>query len=683
MKKLLISSLIGAGLIAAFPSTAYAHGGQYRGPGDVVPPNPGGGGGRTPGPTGPSTPGPSGPSTPGPSGPSTPGPSGPSTGGPSGPGGAKGPTTGGGGMELSDDLTRWEFWWEFNKDPFIKLKEAVHAGGTVTSSDEFFMGVGKRAEAKDTMKPSANQILDTVLPKLKQALDATDQRDITSSCMVAMAKIGKDAKNFKILPIFKERLTSNDQEIRETAALAMGISQMTDAVPDLIDLVADTPAGRKLCDRGSVDDRTRTFAAYGLGLVAYATSDETVKTSIVDALGKILKDENVSNRNIKVGVINAMGLVKPGTSATLDSALESLEYYYTKKLGTGEQLIQAHCPPAISKLLENSEDEGKIDRFKAMFLADLNNKGKLKRSKNEIFQSAATALGRMAAPHTQDASKLDKKISGTLWKYYQKGKDQQTTYFTLMALGQIGGELNRDYLMSALKKGTKALQKPWAAISLGVYCFNEREADPNTPVNTLVGRALEGHLTGLKNPATQSAMAIALGLLKYNDSADTLRLLLEKNKNKEAFAGYLCVALALMNDQSSLEDIRNLVKASVRRPARLQQAAIALGKLGDETVAPMLQEMMTDGKGTPNLAKMSAIASALGFIGDSRTISPLVKMLFDESLTDLSRAFAAVALGGVADKELLPWNSKISQNMNYRASVETLTNRVSGILDIL
>jgi hypothetical protein len=52
-------------------------------------------------------------------------------------------------------------------------------------------------------------------------------------------------------------------------------------------------------------------------------------------------------------------------------------------------------------------------------------------------------------------------------------------------------------------------------------------------------------------------------------------------------------------------------------------------------------------------------------------------------MSQLSRAFAAVALGGVADKESLPWNSKISTNINYRASVDTLTNKTSGILDIL
>ena len=42
-----------------------------------------------------------------------------------------------------------------------------------------------------------------------------------------------------------------------------------------------------------------------------------------------------------------------------------------------------------------------------------------------------------------------------------------------------------------------------------------------------------------------------------------------------------------------------------------------------------------------------------------------------------------LALGGVADKQPLPWNSAIGVNMNYRAAVETLTNSQTGILDIL
>ena len=49
-----------------------------------------------------------------------------------------------------------------------------------------------------------------------------------------------------------------------------------------------------------------------------------------------------------------------------------------------------------------------------------------------------------------------------------------------------------------------------------------------------------------------------------------------------------------------------------------------------------------------------------------------------------ARGFAAVALGIVADKELLPWNSKISADINYVATTSTLTDASgTGILDIL
>ena len=76
-------------------------------------------------------------------------------------------------------------------------------------------------------------------------------------------------------------------------------------------------------------------------------------------------------------------------------------------------------------------------------------------------------------------------------------------------------------------------------------------------------------------------------------------------------------------------------------------------------------------------------ATAIGFIGDRRSIQPLKQLLFDEQLGDLCGAFAAVALGGVADKAPLPGTSTMGVNMNYRASVETLTDGQAGILDIL
>ncbi len=682
MKKLMILSLAFAGGLMATSETGYAHGGQYRGPGDVVPPNPGGGG-RTPRPSGPSTPGPSGPSTPGPSGPATPGPAGPATGGPAAPAPTAGPTTGRRGAPVAPDLTRWQFWWEFNKDPFINLKEAIHANLATTGGDEFFMGSSKRAEAKDTLKPTKAEILNRILPALKRALDSTDQRDITSSCLVAMAKIGMNSESpqINILEEMKKRLTSGDQEIRETAALAMGISQMPDATQYLVDLSSDTAAGRKLCGRAEVDDRTRSFASYGLGLIAHATSDADLKTTIFDSLKKQLEDKSIVNRNIKVAVINAIRLLRPNPAngpkekKLLDDVLGALWTYYTASAGQGEQQIQSHVPPAIANLLGKGGDEA--GTYKDYFAKLLNGS---KKYNNNMYQSAAIALGLLA--ESQEKVKGDKKYSDALLTHSQKGKDQQSKHFCLMALAKIGGTKNRNELLKAFNKGNKAIVKPWAAISLGVLAFEAfKAAGDGAAMDVTIGETLHRALKDIKNPETLAAIAVSLGLSKYRDAADDLQNMLVRNKHKDELAGYLAISLALMSSQRSVDDIRNIVTTSTRRPDLLKQAAIALGKLGDKTVADVLLKILNEPE--KNVAKLSAVASALAYIGDRRTIDPLADMLFDESITELSRAFAAVALGGVADKENLPWNSKIGGDMNYRAAVETLTNGVAGILDIL
>jgi len=692
MKKLILTGM-SAGLLALLSDSALAHGGQYRGPGDVVPPAPGGGGGRSPGAAGPTTGGPAGPATPGPAGPATPGPAGPGTGGPAGPAGPKGPTTGGGGVAIGDDLTRWEFWWEFNKDPFIRLKDAIHTDGVTSGSDDFFMGTGRRRDARNTLKPTDRDILETILPKLKEAMEVTDQRDINSSCLIAMGKIGKNkGEEINILEIMKAKLVERDQEIRETAALAMGISQMTAAVDDLAHLVGDSPKGRELVDRSDVDDRTRTFSAYALGLIAHASPDTAVKQKALDALSTELAKKDIVSRNIKVALINGIALINPDVFEQGDLAqgcIKALKEYYMQPLGAGEQLIQAHCPPAVAKILGDSGPDGgwwqeARDEWKELLHSELIGRSAVKRSANEIAQSAVLTLGQLCDP-VNDRKDPDFKYAKALLDYFNSGKDLQTKYFSLMAKGQMGGNINKSDLMIVLDKGQKATEKPWAAIALGVLNFEKfEEAEAmgrSVGTDTELGLALERNLMEVKNPTAQGAFAVALGLCKYKEAADAMRDMLVKNAHKEDIAGYLCIGLALMDDRRSIEDIREIVGNSVRRPDLLKQAAIALGKLGDKSVAEQLQTMMREGDS--NLAKMSAIASALGFIGDRRTIDPLVEMLFDENLTDLSRAFAAVALGGVADKESLPWNSKIGVDMNYRAAVETLTNGSVGILDIL
>ncbi|MFO1051993.1 MAG: hypothetical protein U1F36_07245 [Planctomycetota bacterium] len=691
--------LVMAGLLSLFccADLSWAHGGQYRGPGDTVPPNPGNRGGRTPGPSGPGSPHPGSPMTPGPANPGTPGPGGPGTGGAGGPGPVGGPTTG--SMDIPDDLNRWEFWWEFNKDPFLKLKEAIHSGEVVSGDDEFYLGSGTQRLARDSLEPTESQILTTILPKLATALDATEQNDIVSSCMVAMAKVGKNTDQINILDAFRRRLRDRNQEVRETAAIAMGISQMTEAIPDLVELAKDSTAGRKLCARDSVDYRTRSFAIYGLGLIAHATADHSIKSSVFGTLRGILDHEDAPERDIRVAAISAISLIAPNPAneagrSLLDAALTALDDYWSKDLGPTRQLVQSHVPPAVARLYEAFRvDPGlldphfteRLDGFRRSWLAEVQGNAKNRRSSDDIVRSSIIALGRTSRPVElkQAEPRLDMSIAKELETFATNGSDEQARYFALMALAQMGGSEARSFLLDVLRTGKKALERPWAAISLGVLEFRNREArgDAWQP-DELLGRELLKQLE-VKNPGTRGALAIALGLARYEPAAPALRDMLDREKNQDELPGYICIGLALMADRKAIAPIMDLVQSSARRGDRLRQAAIALGKLGDKHAANSLLKMLDDDGSQPDLAKMSAIAAALGFIGDTSSVDPLVDMLFDKRLTDLSRAFAAVALGGIADKELLPWNSKLAVNMNYRAAVETLTNQSVGVLDIL
>ena len=673
------------------PALLPAHGGQYVGPPDIVPPNPGGG--RSTGqPAGPTTGQPAGPKAPAPSGPVTPGAGNPTTGGrPSPKGSAQPARTGPRGIELTDDLTQWDIWWEMNKNPYLRLREAVHAGPVQTGDDVFWLGNTRRVVAQDLLAPTKEEIRDGILPALKRAMDSTKQRDITSSCMVAMAKIGQNHPDFRLIDVFAPRLRAHDQEVRETAALALGIAAIAeqDELELLMGLVRDDAGGRA-ASGGPVNDRTRAFALYGLGLLCHATTNLAVKRKAFDAQRGLLVDDSVGDRNIKVAAILGISLLNLDGSvnedrALLTEALTALEAYFRLDLGPGQQLIQSHVPTAIARLI--GRDHERAAHFKELFAAELRTLGKGKRSSDDLARSCALALGQLAMPFEDEkaADQPDNAYSELLLQTYREHKDMQTRYFAALALGQIGGTANRVALLKEFDKGSKALERPWLALSLGVFTFGrqqaQRRAGNAVEIDSEISATLHRAFASSKEPGQRSALAVALGLTKTAAAAPELRQMLLEEQHQEQLAGYLCIGLALMNDRESQETIRGVVSRSARRSTLLQQAAIALGKLGDKQVTDQLQGMLTDGE--PNVAKLAAVASSLGFIGDRRTIEPLTKMLFDDRLGELSRAFAAVALGGVADKEDLPWNTKISCNLNYRAAVETLTNQQSGILDIL
>lgn len=698
MKKLLLAaSLFGAAFIG-LQTLSHAHGGQYRGPGDTVPPGGGGAGGGGAGPAA----GPGGPTTPGPGGPATPG-----VGGPGAPGGApgRGPTTGGGG-DAGPDLTLWSFWWEFNKEPYLSLKSKVRSGGTETGTDGFFLGHGAKAQGKDSLAPSQEQIRQKIVPALLQALEKETNNDIVTGCIIALAKIGdasSETGDSQFEGVIKKFLSDKNQEISETAAVALGILANPKSIPTLDSLLKDTPEARKLVGQSEVSFRTRSFSAYGLGLIGAKTASEDDRKTIIQLLRETIETDDTKTRDLKAACVIALGLVpletmessvqpdKKGTLVPPESSRTAQLDYLLAFLQNDQNnyLVRAHCPTSMARLLKGLP-EAQHKAYREKIAKDLLERiDPKKKEQAEVVQSCVLAMGLIGT--NDGADPLDKSIRESLIAVPKDVSDQQARNFAMIALAKIGATPGAKDPEGGIDAITKALigqladgkssVKPWAGLSCGVMANDLAKVPAYSAKIPGLQGAVRSALGDEKDPSKLGAFAISAGIMSDVESKVELMKRLDTEKDETA-RGYVAVALGLMNARDAIEKINKIVDDSKYRPDLLKQAAIALGLLGDKELVPKLITLLQESKG---LATQASLSSALGFIGDQRSIEPLVAMLQNDSLTERARGFAAVALGIVADKEALPWNSKIGVDLNYRASTETLTNQASGtgILDIL
>ena len=601
----------------------------------------------------------------------------------------------------------WQFWWGFNKEPYLNLREAIRSGNVQTGTDDYFIGRGEKELARDTLRPSEEKIRQVIVPALLEALEKERQNDIVTGCMVALAKIG-DAKDeqgeSEFQKVIQEFLKDGVQEIAETSAIALGILANDASVELLTDLMMDTPAGQKAVGSTSVVYRTRAFAAYGLGLIGYQTEDNATRQKIVKSLIEVLELPRQATRDLKVAALTSIGLIPidPGTPpqapegeelvkdadywvSTRETQVRYLLDFFKDEKGQ-HFLTRAHAPRALALLVEDVDDDAmRLEIVDALVEAS----GKRSKEQPEVVQSAILAMGQLG---DSDADAHDEKIRKALSERITASGEPQVKRFAVIGLAQVGGrpgtnepdagypKIKKDLTTYLARSGGGMSQmKPWIGLALGVMQAARVENTGGLP-DSDVAQALRTALIDCKRPMDVGAYCIGAGVAKDLEAKDAVLDKLDSFADDEA-RGYAAVALGLMDARDAIEPIQTIVKESKYRPELLKQAAIALGLLGDKTLVDSLVEMLANAKG---LATQAAISSALGFIGDNRSVDPLVEMLQDQSITASARGFAAVALGIVADKEPLPWNAKISVDINYRANTTTLTgDNGTGILDIL
>ncbi len=693
-------STIGASaiVVCALPPRAFAHGGAY---------NPAGSGATAPG--------------------------APGSGAPAGPS----PSTGMGSpnaVQTGGFLRResWEDWWHFNREPYLELKRAVSTGLPATEANAAFGPASARTGAVEV-----TALLRTrVLPALRELVRTETSPDVVGAALVALARVTasasrpssasaaaspsmeKDAAAVRASAIaaaietISTRLADSNQEIAETAALALGILRDEDALPTLELLLADGERGRTLAGGHGVPARTRAFAAYGIGLVADAATNNRARQVAARALCTALAERHAAVADVEVASVLALSLDRIEVCANSGAAAwvsRQSEIALLRSILADEKrpaVVRAHTATAIARLSTDAPAETRAT-VEESFLAALQIHAK---TENGELQSSAQALGLLG-----DAGDgpIQRRMRTTLGLAL-KDPDAQARWFAVIALGEIGSRESpddagdeglaacRDTIANLVARGMGAI-RPWAAIALGV--LERRTADriaaaraaasgnggapaPKAPAaldRTAAESArsrelLREYFWGAKLRTHFGAGAIALGLVRDREAVP---MLLERltSLTEDQGQAYVALALGMIGDPRAIGPLREVAAKSEFRPDSLEQTATALALLGDKSAAPKLAEWLA--KAGSQTAQAS-IARALGKIGDVRTIQPLIEIAGKKELPALTRAFAVVALGQVGDLDPLPWYLPICTDLNYTATVSTLiAGDGTGILEIL
>ncbi|MFT7670295.1 MAG: HEAT repeat protein [Planctomycetota bacterium] len=622
-----------------------AHGGVYRGPGSSVPP-----GGS--------------------------------------PGGGGGPSSGGGGGSAA--AVDWRVWWSFNRDGYMRVKDAVHRAPSTTGDNDFYAGKGKKSAGFLT-HVTDYELKTRVVPGMLEALKQTNNQDLITAILMALGKISLDPEDGEpVEPVLRSYLAHSNQEIAETAAISLGLFGRELSAMTLTALLADSEKGRQLVGRKKVPYRTRSFAAYGLGILAQSSPRVDVRNLAIRQLMTTLKEADTATPDLSTACLLSIGLCpltvkgawdpKMGAPRSVTSLEGQVAWLMNWLLKNDESLeVRAHAPMALTRLALLG-GEGTRIAVARMFVSSIAG-GKLEMNLERAMLVSLGELGdadddeldieirKILRDAVGSADAPSRVLARVSWARVlsHPGTGNNTT---------IALEEGRNWLLQDLSRG-RSTTRAWTALAIGILGF-ERGRN-GLEVSPTLSRSLRMAARKYKSPRDIGAMCIAMGLAGDTDSSEDLEEQLTRNAD-DGLRGSAAIALGLLRSAKSREAITALISKAEHRPILLRELATALILLGDHSALPQLIHGLRQAK---SLADQSAHAFAIGRIGDQRAVQPLLEILRDEDLSETTQAFAAAALGVIANDSPLPWNANLAANLQYSVAPSSLAGGGRGVLDLL
>jgi HEAT repeat protein len=671
--------LLGIGVAAP----AWGHGGQYRGPGGSIPPNlrepsdpvppapvPPTGSPVTPPGTGDPRPGGAAPVTP------TPVPT-PDT------GGGTAPEMGGQGRGTKSSLSfeSWVFWYHHNKADIENLKKALY---TRTTTESLLIDIGglRRDNRSDATQAITAKVRSTIIPALLRTIDAeTMHQDARSAAYIALAKMATDPQQVEILQKGLDLTRKPDVIVQESAAIGLGLlrrDRRSDQFP-----AGDLDRVRtflfNIFESEDYGVRTRGFAALAIGLLGDQPSADEARTT-AQLFDLLARRDSFPSQDLTLGLLMAIGLQRgpsllPEHRAELRAGLLR-GVMHKQPVGS---LVRSYAALALGRVGDRS-DINVLHRGMTM-----------RRNKNrDIQRSCAIGLGQLGH-HVQGEDRVA--VADVLLEQIGRSKDASTRNFAIISLSDLlraDIRADRTDVLDGSKAGTYLLReaadgnymvRPFAALALGLVGKQIGDTPSVMAYGEFRHRSIQVLRDGLQSKKLakrgRAAYATALGILQDRGSIPELVQLAADKKEDTELRGYAALSLGLIGVASSnvLKPLRTALRE--RRTEELrQQMATALGLLRDREAVPLLLEELRTAK-SQNVK--GQVVLALARIGDARAVDPLIACLEDKQEQDLTRALACAGLGVIGDLEWLPSLSRISLDVNYRASTDLLNEALSLI----
>lgn len=513
--------------------------------------------------------------------------------------------------------TRWESWWASNKHFYLRLGQRmrdVQDTGTATPSTGDAATTERSGVERRFVEDA--KLRSDLVPLFIEAL-GDDNFEVRNSAAIALGKTGDERG---AAPLRKAAVEDDHKTVREAALLALGLLGRDADVPFLSDQLDDVKA----------DTRYRSFAAFSLGLMESEMGAIPLFRFADPKQGPKFVGGSNKERPLVASLMIALGLSgHPDAPAFLREQYASKQHDYGVKSFVLLSLGRLGDQQSVPLMLEA-----------------------IRHKDSEIRRSAAIALGRLAESG-------DQSIYAALFRALERDSDPVTRQFAAISLGQSGD----DGVKAELRKlfdDVRQIDQSFVALALALA--HDQEAAP----------MLRKALAKAKAESDRGGYCIALALLGDTESAPLIRAQLEAN-GRVWLQGYAAIALGLLRHEESADDLHELLD-DTNDPGLRVNLAVGLGLMADPRAKVYLLETL---EGDGSMYERGSAAMSLAVLRINSAAPNLEAVYRDEKAPDLTRAFAVVALGILADPSPTPKLSRFSIDNNYSTTIDPLSEVLS------